>query len=165
MGIETALLVGAGASFAGSVMQGNSQANAAEYNAAMLGYEAKSARQKAEIDEKNYRKGLSRQIGSATSVVGGSGFGMDGTNANYIDEIRREGELDAAMIRHGGEMDAWSKESSATLQRSNADSYRTAGWINGISNGATMLSMKSSSPKNTIFSKTQPKQYRFSTFE
>lgn len=55
---------------------------------------------------------------------------------DLIDQIRKEGEIDAALIRHGGEVGSWKSESESQLYKSQAHGQKTAGYLNA---GATML--------------------------
>jgi hypothetical protein len=117
----------------GQLISAEGQAKAAEYNAAMAKYEARYAKQKAKIDEETYRKTLSRNLGSAQAIAGATGFGQGGTNEDLIAQIRREGEIDAAMIRMGGDLAEWQGKSEAKLLKSQAQYIRIAGAMNAAS--------------------------------
>lgn len=134
------------------------EADALEYNERMSKYEAAYAREKAKTDEKQYRVGLDRTLGSAQAIAGGTGFAQDGTNSDLIDQIRREGEIDAAMIRHGGEVTAWQAESDAELYSKQIPGVRAAGHLAAASTVFSMSSGGSGGPK-TPMNKRQVGQY------
>lgn len=121
---------------AGQVLGAEMEADANEYNAAMAKYEADYAREKAGVEERAYRKILGRTMGTAQMVVGGTGFGNEGTNTDLLDQIRREGEIDAAMIRHGGDVEYWRLRSEGDFLSSQTKGIRASGHLSAA---ATML--------------------------
>lgn len=134
--VSMAVIGAVGLGATSSIVSAASQKGASEYNAAVAKQEAIYAKKKAKVDERAYRRDLERRVGSAQMVAGSTGFGAGGTNADLIDQIRKEGEIDAAMVRHGGEVSSWSSNAQAGLYSAQGSSYQTAGIISA---GSTLL--------------------------
>ncbi len=135
--------MGAGSSVPGGISKyiaGKAEKQEAEYNEDMARYEASYVKSKSRIDEGIYREDLSRRLGTAQAVAGASGFGQEGTNADLIDQIRKSGEIDAAMIRHGGDVQAWQLESEADQIHTQAEVGET---LNKIGMASTFMMMGS----------------------
>lgn len=125
-------------SVAGSLIEGESAAQSSEWNAAMEEYQGEYAKQKASIDESILREDVSRTVGKARAVAGASGFALESMSTQEaIDDIVRTGELDAAMIRHQGDIGQWKAKESAEQLREQADAQRTAGYFGA---GTSLLS-------------------------
>lgn len=149
-----------GAAIAGGILAGISnaigaemQADAMQYNADMSQFEADYIRSKARVDEAEKRREGERNVASGQMVAGATGFTQGGTNADIIDQIRREGEMDAAMIRHAGEVGAWSKEQESMLAETQVDAIRHAGHFNAAAStmGGAGYSGGGSGQRSTIY--------------
>ncbi len=135
--VATAAIVGGTAlSMFSSIRGGYAASQAAEYNAAMARYEGKYQKQRAEFEEKQHRREVAKLIGRQTVAGARAGGGTTGSDVTPLLETAKAGELDAALIRYGGEVGSWRAESAADLYEDEADEYKTAGWLGA---GSTLL--------------------------
>ncbi len=122
----------------GDIFEGEADAQQAEWNAAMSEYEGKYAQQKAAVEEGMLRQDVERTVGTATAAAGASGFATGSISSQAaIDEIVKSGEIDAALIRHEGDIGKWRGKVSSDMYNIKADASRTAGKFNAAT---TMLS-------------------------
>ena len=139
MGAGAMAAMKAGSSILGgsSILFGASKdKKTAKKRAKLRRQEGEYARFKSAIDEGRYRKDLNRLLGTAQMVAGASGFGQEGTNAAILDEITREGEIDAVLIRLSGELTAYRAEMEADIEEDLADDIMVGG---ALSAGSTFL--------------------------
>ncbi len=141
MGATTALAVtafaGAGLQAYGQIEEGRAAKEAGEWNAAMAEYDAAYAKQKAALDELRLRQEGKRTIGSARAIAGASGFATESkTDQDLILDMRRNIEMDAAIIRYQGDVNAWSSMQEAEISRYQGKAAQRAGYIRA---GGTML--------------------------
>lgn len=104
-------------------------AQAAEYNAAMARYEAKYQRQKAEYDEAQHRRDVARFIGEQTvrgAAAGGTGTGTD---FSVLLDTLTQAEMDAALIRYGGDIESWRYESESELYEKQAKGHKVSSYL------------------------------------
>ena len=113
----------------GAIRQGNSQANAYQYNAAQATNQATYATQAAAENERRQRI-LSRQaIGGARAGYGASGVTLEGTPLDVLESSAANAELDALTIRHQGALAAAGYTNTANLDTFSASGARTGGYI------------------------------------
>lgn len=118
-GAEIMLIAQIGSAVIGAVgakQQAESQANIAEYNAAL-------SRQQGLAEEERRRRESAVRIGALKAAVGKSGVTMEGTPLLVLAQSAAEAEVDALNAR-------WSANQSAQLDEMRARNYRTAGKIN-----------------------------------
>jgi len=133
----TLLAVATAAKAVGSLIGGEASANQAEWNEAQAKYNAAYAKQKAAIDERRLRKGVARTIGTARTAAAASGFALESESTQLaIDDIERSGEIDAALIRHQGDIGEWKGLAEATAFESQAEASRIGGVIGALASGA-----------------------------
>lgn len=131
-----AIIAGTALAATASVRGGYAASEAAEYNAAMARYEGKYAKQRAEFEEEQHRRDVARLVGTQTVKGARAGGGTVGSDITGLLETAKAGELDAALIRYGGEIESWKAGQAAKLYEWEAGEYRTAGWLGA---GATLL--------------------------
>lgn len=131
-------LGGAALGAVGNIQQGNAAARAGEFNARVSEQQAKAERDAAAAEGKDYRRGERRKLASSTAAYGGTGVISSAGSPLLVNEATvREIALGAARIRQGGEARATRLEQQAELDRMNARSSRTAGYIGA---GSSLLS-------------------------
>ncbi|MCW5621967.1 MAG: hypothetical protein KIS79_12750 [Burkholderiales bacterium] len=112
----------------GAITGAVSQSNAAKYNAAVAQQNATSSRQASALEETRLRVQQRRELGRMHTQIGASGLTMD-SFGDFLSNQETEMELDALLVRHGGEMRALGYQNEASLERSRAKSARTGGYI------------------------------------
>lgn len=114
----------------GKIMAGQSQKSSLDWQAKMSSYQADYIKQTARVEEKDLREEVSRVTGKAKAIAGASGFAMDSPSTqDAIDDIVRSGELDAAMIRHRGDIGAWEATERGKRLTHEGKLARTAGFL------------------------------------
>lgn len=141
MGASAGALMAVGGILAagGALLEGYQAKQTYDYNAAVARQEAKYAKNRATIEEQQFRRQLEAKIGRQRTIQGMSGA-TGGSNIAALERTIREGEYDAALIRYGGAVDAWRAESAANLYESSANKALFAGGINA---GSTLLTTAS----------------------
>lgn len=144
----------------GSIQQGNAQADAARYqaaidrnNAILANRSAKDALQRAQADEQSQRRKTADAMGRARAAYASRGVEGDfGSPLATLGDIAQFGELDAKTIHTNAQRESLGYEaqasnfaSSASFKEKSASNYTTAGFLNA---GATALSGGSSVAKN-----------------
>jgi len=131
---------------AGSIQSGEAAAGQAEWNAAMSRYDATYQQQKSAIEEARVRRGTKRTVGEARVAAGASGFALESESTQQaIDEIEKSGEIDAALIRHQGDIGEWKGLAEAAAFESQAEAERDAGFFDAVT---TLFSGASKFAKN-----------------
>lgn len=120
-----ASIVSAGA----SVAQGIQASNAAKANAKAFEADAVAAQQSARLKERQSRRETARLLATQRARFGKAGVTLQGSPLLVQDEAVAEGELEARIIRFGGNVDATSLRNKAAVQRSEASQLRTAGFL------------------------------------
>ncbi|MEM7122067.1 MAG: hypothetical protein AAF563_12360 [Pseudomonadota bacterium] len=136
MGPELVLLAATVVSAGAAVAQGVQASNAAKANAKALEADAIATQQSARLQEQQSRRQTARLLATQRARFGKAGVTLQGTPLLVQDETAAEGELEARIIRFGGNVDATSLRNSAAVQRSEASALRTGGFLNA---GQTLL--------------------------
>lgn len=131
----TDILTGLGAMFgmADSQMQGDAQAQAAQYNAAIARQNAELARRQAKRDEQLQRIKADQETGALRASYGASGVSMEGSPTHALAASAMAAELDAQMIRYGGQVRAGRFEAEAALEEQRAATARAGGTLGSVS--------------------------------
>jgi hypothetical protein len=138
--------VATGVKILGSILSGEAEAAEAEWNAAQARYAAAYAKQKASIEERRVRKGVKRTVGTARTAAAASGFALESESTQLaIDDIERSGEIDAALIRHQGDIGEWKGLADATAFEAQADSARFVGFFGALTSVAETATLFSGS--------------------
>lgn len=142
MGLETILLISAGASAlsgavsaVGAYQQGQSQAAAAEYNAQVSDRNAKLARSQSESESTDAARAQRRQMGTMRAAYGAAGVGLAGSPLDVIEDTALEQQTDIRRIGYAGELKAIGQEEKAALYRAEGENAKTAGTINAFAQG------------------------------
>lgn len=141
MCIATAALImtaaAAAVSAVGSIQQGNAQAKAYKYNAQIEEQNAVQARDAASAQAGQVDRDNKRKIAEAMAAYGASGVDVNqGSPLDVLSDLATEGELSKRIVLYQGELTARGDQQQAGLDRMNASSAQTAGYINA---GATVL--------------------------
>lgn len=143
MGIETALIAGAGLLSAGSsIAEGAAAGDAADQNSAMARLKAKQATEQAQVQETQYRSQSAKEMGSNRAAVGASGVDFGGSATDVLAENARNSEMNALNIRHQGAVQAAGLNQEADQYAAQASSSRTMGYLRAggsLIGGATSL--------------------------
>jgi len=93
---------------AGSVISGTQKANAAESNAQVLGFEAKTAAAQGYSAEAQQRRKTAAMEGSQIAAAGQAGAGFGGSTGRAITQNVRNATEDALAIRYKAQLAKWS---------------------------------------------------------
>lgn len=92
---------------AGSVISGTAKQNAADSNAAIMGYEAKTAAAQGYEAEAQQRRKTSMMEGSQIAAAGQAGAGFSGSTGRAITQNVRNATEDALSIRYKAQLQKW----------------------------------------------------------
>jgi hypothetical protein len=130
-GVGGAVLSGIGA-----YQQNKAAQQSAEFNAKQEEQAAIADRDAADAEAQDRRRRGSAARATALAERGASGIALAGTPLLVDEDIIGEIELDAARVKHRGEVSAIRRQNQASLDRSTARGYSRAA---GISAGASLL--------------------------
>jgi len=119
----------------GAWSSGQAAKDAADYNARVARQQAQAAREKAALEERRQRKEAERLQATARARAAASSLTVE-SFLPVFEESAREAELDALIIRYGGEMEAFGYASEAELEEMRGKQAKRAGII---STGKTLL--------------------------
>lgn len=120
--------IGVGVQAYGKKQDQEAANKAAEYNATILERNAQiadmqveNARQRGELEEKQFRLSLSKLKGEQRASFGASGAVVDtGSPLDVLLDTAEQGEFDALTIRHNAAVEAWGYGNQASDYRSQA---------------------------------------------
>lgn len=127
-----ASVVGAGVSTYSAVKSGETQKDAAEYNAEMERRKAQDALQRGSI-EASAKKDRARKIASTQA----EGIAMSGVSASsgtalaLLTETAGLGELDALRSVNNAQREAWGLKAQSVLDEFQGNAAQRAGYLNG----------------------------------
>jgi hypothetical protein len=128
-----AAVVAAGA----TIYSTQQQAKAAKYNAALAEQDAKQAQEAAAYQEAQHRRNTYRALSAQRAAYAKAGVEInDGSPLEIAADTAREAEMDALAIRYSGSIQAARANAEAGLQRFQARSVQTGGYISA---GGTLL--------------------------
>lgn len=122
-------LASAGLQAIGAIRQGNSQAQASNYNANLADINATLADQQTAENVRRQREANAKTLGKIRANYSASGVTLDGSPLDVLEESARTAEMDALTTQYQGQQLAWSYRNSADLYRRNASQARTGGFI------------------------------------
>lgn len=152
---STAALVGAGITAAGvstvgSLIKGESQAAANDYNASIARQNALIAQQQGAAAVQAQQRDAARTIGRAIANYGASGVQVDqGSPMDVLAESVRNAELDKLNIQYNYALKAQGYTQQAQLDTMGAKTSRTSGYLNATANvvrGASDYTQMTGSP-------------------
>jgi hypothetical protein len=133
----TMMMVGTGVSAFGSLMQGQSQAQSSEYNAAIQRQNAIIAQQQSQAAVEAQQRNAARTIGTMVANYGASGVQVDsGSPLDVLADSARMAELDKLTTQYNYQLKAMGYDQQANLADMNAQSATTSSLINA---GATAV--------------------------
>lgn len=143
-GTELAIIgaVSSGISAIGQIQAGQAAAAQAAFQSRVLHQQAAFERQRAAIQEAQFRRDAARLGGKQRALLAKAGVRVaEGSPLLLQVETAAQAELEALTIRAGGDITAAQLRQEAILQRMRGQSSRTAGFI-GV--GKSLLSGASS---------------------
>lgn len=129
---EVAIIGGAALSAFGAISGGRAASKAAKANAAADAASAAEAKALTDLELERHRVNTFRMMGGIRAAVGASG-GVATDALDVLADSAAQSELDALIIRYGGEAQANAFLRSADLNRSRASSARTASYFSAAS--------------------------------
>lgn len=132
-GIETialaATIASAGMSAIGSVQQGYAAKQQADYNAKVAESNTAAARQQAALDESTSRKKSELALGAIRARAAANTGDIEGSALDILADSAAEAELEALVLRYGGEVKAKQSEGEAALNRARGKNAVFAGYV------------------------------------
>ena len=110
--------IGLAVSAIGAIQQGAAAKSAANFNAEVARNNAIASRQAAASDERRFRRQTLKRQGTLRA---------GGASLDLLEDSAMEEELEALMIRHGGEVQAGGLEASARVEKARGRAAQTAG--------------------------------------
>ena len=140
-----------GAQAIGAIHQGNvnaanaeNQANMARYNSQVAANQAEQARQVSTAEQLAQQRKARATLGMTSAAIAQSGTGFGGTNKDILDQTQTLSELDQLNLAYDGALKAQGyatqgeiDQFQARIYDSNADSARTAGYLNAVTSVLT----------------------------
>lgn len=118
------------ANFAGNVMKGDSEKDAADYNAALDAQAARDTEAQYVENERVFRQNTRQELGAMSANYAASGISVgEGSAAEVLRMSAANAELDALKLRHEGFLKAKSYRESAILQRKLGKVAQTTGYL------------------------------------
>lgn len=108
-----------------AIKQGNAQEDASALQAQQAEENAAISLQQAAEDERIFRVGARKQLGSMRANAAASGFQIAGSIEHSISESTAMAEEDALRIRYGGELRAKGYKDEAQNARRRGEAYST----------------------------------------
>ena len=134
---ETTLLIASTAvSAIGAISQGVAAQQAAEFNAAIARQNAEIERQRATLQEETERRRSRALLGAQRATFAKAGVTLEGTPLLVQQETAAEAELDARIIRHGGQLNVARELARARAERFGGRAALSAGLFRA---GTTLL--------------------------
>lgn len=126
-----AALVAGGAALGAvsAIRSGNAEYQAQQYNAQMAEQNAALAESQAAEEERRQRVLAKKQLGDIRASYGASGITQEGSPTEILEESAANAELDALMIRHGGQVRASQYRNQAALSRFMGKEARIGGYL------------------------------------
>jgi hypothetical protein len=150
----TLALVAAGTAVSaiGAIQQGQSQASASKYNAAVAEQNAGAAKQQAEAAAMIQQEQAKKAMGSTVAAYGASGVSMEGTPLDVLANSASVAERDRQNIMYKGKLQAAGYQSQADLDRRSATNSLNQGYMKAtgilLSGGAKVYGMMPSGNAN-----------------
>ncbi len=127
--VASAAIVSAAASAYGAISSVSAQSSAMRRNAQIQDRNARYARARAAADSERKRRDVDRILGRNRARVGAAGLDASGSIEGILADFQAEGELDALLMEHGGELEAVGREEQAAFLRTDASNVRAAGFL------------------------------------
>jgi hypothetical protein len=112
---------------ASAAQSASATASAAAYNAAVQNRNAQITRAQASSEAQSSWLETRRKLASIRSQYGISGFQLEGSPLDVIEDSAVEGAFDVSKIRYSGELKAIGMQDEATLKKMESKSALSAG--------------------------------------
>lgn len=123
----TMLVAGFATQAVGSLIQGEGQAQASEYNATIARQNAEIARQQGAFAMEAQEREAKRAMGRSIAAYGASGVQVDsGSPLDVLADSARMAMLDRLMIQYNAEVKARGYENQSQLETTSAEYSRTS---------------------------------------
>jgi hypothetical protein len=120
---------GAAMSAVGAISSGNAQAAALRQNAALETANANAVNQQtSQRQQQELRQGR-QAIGEQSASIAQSGIGFSGTGNDLLKQSATNLDLDVLNTGYAGQLQSMGLENQAAIDKSQASSAITAGWI------------------------------------
>lgn len=116
----------------GTMQSANAEAAALNYNAAVNERNAATSLNQSEAEIKDQRRENRRQMSSIRNAYGASGFAMEGSPLDVLEDTAIEQELDVRKIDYQGRMRAQGYKEQSVIDRMGAKNVRKAGKIGAV---------------------------------
>ena len=126
-------VVGGAVSAMGAIQQGQAEAQAHEYNAAVATRNEKIIGQQTKAAQKDQRLENRRTLHSIRALYGMSGFSATGSVLDVMADTTREQILDVKRIGYRGKLAQLEQRDRRNLELMGADSAKAAGTISAVS--------------------------------
>lgn len=130
-------LASAGISAIGAISQGNAQAKAANYNAAVKTIQANQAVDQAGAQASNDAVKTRQKMAAVRAGSIQNGFEESGSVSDILDTVQRDGALESMTAMYDGTVRAQALRQGAELDKMTASNAKTAGYIGA---GTSLLS-------------------------
>lgn len=132
----TMMVAAAGTQAVGSLIQGESQAQASEFNAAIARQNAQIAQQQGAAAVQAQQRDAARRIGSMVANYGASGVQVDsGSPVDVLADSAAMATLDRLTLQYNYALKAAGFENQAKVDDMNATTSRTSGLFGAASAG------------------------------
>lgn len=128
-------LAGAATSAFGSILGGEGQAGAAEFNAAVARQNAAVAQQQGQAAIEAQQRDYARKMGSMVASYGASGVEVDsGSPLEAVADSARMATLDSLTLKYNADLRAAGYQNTAMMEDMKAKTARTSAMLNAGSN-------------------------------
>lgn len=154
----TMLIAATATKAVGSIIKGEGQAAAYEYNARVAQQNAIIAGQQGRAAEEAQQRDTVRKIGSMVAAYGASGVQTDsGSPMDVLADSARMAELDKLTLRYNYALKAAGYQSQAQLDLMGAQTSRTSGYLDAFASGTQGASIYAGNSPIPMFGQaTQP---------
>lgn len=123
----------------GSILQGQAQGQAYDFNASVLRQHASQALDQSYVRARQTENQVARRTGEAKAALAGAGVGVNtGSSLHVLSDLASQGEMARQLQLYQGKVTATSDYQQSDSDIAAGSAARTAGWITGAS---TLLSM------------------------
>jgi hypothetical protein len=128
--MEYVIIAATAAQAIGALQQGQAASNAANYNAQVAANNAEIARQQGAAAQEQQQRDSIRKIGAMRAGYGASGVEMSGSPLDVLSDSVAQATLDGLTTKYNYDVRANGYSAQADLNRSQASSASTAGYLN-----------------------------------
>lgn len=154
------LAISAAMATASTVVQAQSQASAARYNAKVAEQNAEAARRQAAADAERQQRQNQRELAKRRTAYAAAGVTLEGSPLDLLEDAAIEGQIDVLGIRQRGLERSRQYAISAEKSRHEASTTQTLGTLGAIQTGAAGAARVSGKVDGYI--KNQPKTIQMS---